>query len=284
MIFILIPDPLSTVSREDWTPEFLSQIRRKRCILGKIEHDVTFLHGTDSGDFQKLGKVADMDVCVLLCCEMDNCEAAFMADRNCYAVKCHSREHCVTAPARKNKWHPSVVFVKKISQSNKDKESKSAHAQSKQNKTVKENIQKEMSAVHKDVKLQVDQSKGDKESQSAHAQNKQSGKPKEHAQKNTSAVQKNVNFQVDQTKVKESQTAQAQDKKSGTSKEHVQQEMTAVKKEFKNSEIPGSSDKEETNGIVNSLAIPVHDRPSVIRLDEKETKRKTIPLDKRKVS
>lgn len=106
---------------QDWTPEFLAQTRGLNCILGNIERDVTFLHGTDSGNFKKLGKVADMDVCALLCCEMAKCEAAFMANRNCFAVTCHSQEHCATAPAHRNKYHPSVVFIKKIKQSSRDK-------------------------------------------------------------------------------------------------------------------------------------------------------------------
>ncbi|XP_031564921.1 uncharacterized protein LOC116300237 [Actinia tenebrosa] len=272
-----------TESRGDWTPEFLSQTMRKRCILGKIERDVTFLHGTDSGDFQKLGKVADMEVCVLLCCEMDNCEAAFMADRNCYAVKCHSQEHCVTAPAQKNKWHPSVVFVKKISQSNKDKATQTAHALSKQNGPAKEHAPKEMSAEHKDFKFQVGQSKVGKESQTAQAQNNLSGTSKEQTKKKTSAVQKNINFYVDQSKVKESHTAQAQDKQSKTSKVHVQKEKPAAQNNIKNSQIPESSDDVESNGIMNSMNIPVNGKPSVVRLDEEETKTKTIPLDKRKM-
>lgn len=203
-----------------------------------------------------------------------------MADRNCYAVKCHSPEHCVTAPARKNKWHPSVVFVKRISQSNKNYGSHSAHALSEQNGALKDNAHKEASAVHKDVEIQVGQSKDDKESQTTHAQNKPSGISQEHTLKKTSAVQKSDNFQVDKSKVKEGNTAETQDKHSKTSKKHVKKEKTAFKKGVKNSKIP------ERGGIVSSLAIPVQGKPAVVRLDEEEmnSKRKTRPLSKRKVS
>ena len=187
-----------------------------------------------------------MEVCVLLCCEMENCEAAFMADRNCYAVKCHSQEHCVTAPARRNKWHPSVVFVKRISQLKSGKESQTAQAQYEQSGSTAEHAQQMTSAVHNDAKIQANQSKHDKDRQTTHAQNKQ----------------------------------------SGTSKEHALKEMTAVKKLSKNSQIPESpSNKVESNGIMNSLTIPVQGKPSVIRLAQEDTtKRKTIALDKRKVS
>ncbi|XP_048578791.1 uncharacterized protein LOC116612559 [Nematostella vectensis] len=105
---------ISLTKADDWTPEFISQTHQLNCMPGRKRHDVTFIHGTQSGDFKKLGKVADMDVCMLLCCERDDCEAAFLADRNCYAVKCRTQEHCVVAPARNNKWHPLVAFVRRI--------------------------------------------------------------------------------------------------------------------------------------------------------------------------
>lgn len=77
-----------------------------------------------------------MDVCALLCCEMQKCEAAFMADRNCFAVECHSPAHCATAPAHKNKFHPLVVFMKRLKKSENNKSTGSTRKQGDKSKDV----------------------------------------------------------------------------------------------------------------------------------------------------
>lgn len=51
---------------------------------------------------------------MLLCCELDRCQAAFLAGKNCYSVTCFTDNHCATAPALNNKWQPVVVFVKRL--------------------------------------------------------------------------------------------------------------------------------------------------------------------------
>ena len=97
-----------------WSPGFLSQVRDLSCEPGEVRNNVTFLHGTKSGNFTKLGKVSDLEVCMLLCCELDRCQAAFLAGKNCYSVTCFTDNHCATAPALNNKWQPVVAFVKRL--------------------------------------------------------------------------------------------------------------------------------------------------------------------------
>lgn len=58
--------------------------------------------------------MSDLEVCMLLCCELDRCQAAFLAGKNCYSVTCFTDNHCATAPALNNKWQPVVAFVKRL--------------------------------------------------------------------------------------------------------------------------------------------------------------------------
>lgn len=51
---------------------------------------------------------------MLLCCELERCQAAFLAGKNCYSVTCFTTNHCATAPALNNKWQPVVAFVKRF--------------------------------------------------------------------------------------------------------------------------------------------------------------------------
>ncbi|KAM7445432.1 hypothetical protein ABFA07_006041 [Porites harrisoni] len=97
-----------------WSASFLSQASELSCEPGKVRRNATFLHGTKSGNFTKLGKVSDLEVCTLLCCELDRCQAAFLAGTNCYAVTCFTKNHCATVPALNNKWQPMVAFVKRF--------------------------------------------------------------------------------------------------------------------------------------------------------------------------
>lgn len=105
---------LLSLGKSRWSPSFLSQASDLSCEPGEIRNNVTFLHGTKSGNFTKLGKVSDLEVCMLLCCELDRCQAAFLAGKNCYSVTCFTTNHCATAPALNNKWQPVVAFVKRL--------------------------------------------------------------------------------------------------------------------------------------------------------------------------
>lgn len=111
---ISILNALYTLGKNQWSPDFLSQASQLSCEPGAVQHNVTFLHGTKSGSFTKLGKVSDLEVCMLLCCELERCQAAFLAGNYCYSVTCFTTNHCATAPALNNKWQPVVAFVKRI--------------------------------------------------------------------------------------------------------------------------------------------------------------------------
>ena len=114
-LFLLLPFLTSLfLGKSRWSPGFLSQANDLSCEPGEVRNNVTFLHGTKSGNFTKLGKVSDLEVCMLLCCELDHCQAAFLAGKNCYSVTCFTTNHCATAPALNNKWHPVVAFVKRF--------------------------------------------------------------------------------------------------------------------------------------------------------------------------
>lgn len=102
------------LGKSRWSPGFLSQASDLSCEPGEVRNKVTFLHGTKSGNFTKLGKVSDLEVCMLLCCELDRCQAVFLAGKNCYSVTCFTDNHCATAPALNNKWQPVVAFVKRL--------------------------------------------------------------------------------------------------------------------------------------------------------------------------
>lgn len=105
---------LLLLGKSRWSPGFLSQASDLSCEPGEVRNNVTFLHGTKSGNFTKLGKVSDLEVCMLLCCELDRCQAAFLAGKNCYSVTCFTTNHCATAPTLNNKWQPVVAFVKRF--------------------------------------------------------------------------------------------------------------------------------------------------------------------------
>lgn len=101
-------------SKNKWSQDFLSQASDLSCEPGEVRENVTFLHGTKSGNFTKLGKVSDLEVCMLLCCELERCQAAFLAGNYCYSVTCFTTNHCAIAPALNNKWQPVVAFIKRF--------------------------------------------------------------------------------------------------------------------------------------------------------------------------
>jgi len=54
-------------------------------------------HGR-SNNFTQLGKVIDVEVCSLLCCEVETCDLALLEEDHCYAVKCLSIDDCDLEP------------------------------------------------------------------------------------------------------------------------------------------------------------------------------------------
>ncbi|XP_065668236.1 uncharacterized protein LOC100212358 isoform X2 [Hydra vulgaris] len=47
-------------------------------------------------NFTDLGKVSDLEVCALLCCEIEVCDLALLENERCYSVSCYSEDSCET--------------------------------------------------------------------------------------------------------------------------------------------------------------------------------------------
>jgi len=68
-----------------------------------------------------MGKVADMEVCALLCCEIERCDAALLEDKMCYSVACANNE-CEQEKANGSHLKSFVLHIKRLQQnSTKDK-------------------------------------------------------------------------------------------------------------------------------------------------------------------
>lgn len=47
------------------------------------------------------------------CCNMDECEIAFMLDENCYAVKCINKDLCRIRKAKSSNLNPQLAFIRR---------------------------------------------------------------------------------------------------------------------------------------------------------------------------
>lgn len=72
------------------------------CKNSQIFYNSTLRGGYKAGNFTDLGKVPNMTACVRLCCGDKNCDAAFMLERNCYAVACMKEDLCSPVHAKKS--------------------------------------------------------------------------------------------------------------------------------------------------------------------------------------
>ena len=95
-----------------WSNELNQRLNKHSCQAGDIQKDTTLLHALKSGTFIELGRVNDLEVCVLQCCESQHCELALFQNHFCYGITCYSPQHCKTVPAYD---HDSMaaVFVTK---------------------------------------------------------------------------------------------------------------------------------------------------------------------------
>lgn len=62
-----------------------------------------------------IGKVADMEVCALLCCEVEHCDTALLQNNICYSVACKDHE-CEQERATGNNTNSAVLQIKRQSQ------------------------------------------------------------------------------------------------------------------------------------------------------------------------
>eukprot|EP00794_Sanderia_malayensis_P012050 gene12050-13293_t len=72
------------------------------CKNSQIFYNSTLRGGYKAGNFTDLGRVTNMTACVRLCCGDKNCDAAFMLEKNCYAVACVMEDLCTPVHAKKS--------------------------------------------------------------------------------------------------------------------------------------------------------------------------------------
>ncbi|XP_044177360.1 cadherin EGF LAG seven-pass G-type receptor 3-like isoform X5 [Acropora millepora] len=83
---VVIDDPQSTVI----------------CISGNTSYDLTFIRDINAGVFTALDESSSVRSCVRKACNMRAPNAylvAFLHEKNCYMVRCHSKGHCMTKPS-----------------------------------------------------------------------------------------------------------------------------------------------------------------------------------------
>lgn len=83
------------------------------CTHSPILYNVTLKGGSKGGEFTDLGLVDNMEMCIALCCEIRQCDLAFMIDTTCIAVHCDNEELCQTIKAKPNKKFPRVAYIRR---------------------------------------------------------------------------------------------------------------------------------------------------------------------------
>ena len=81
------------------------------CIRSPVLRDVRLKLGKHSGDFKSVGKVANVDECVALCCKASVCNAIFMLGSRCHLVSCSNEVDCQTVVAKSEFYKPTVVYL-----------------------------------------------------------------------------------------------------------------------------------------------------------------------------
>ncbi|RMX60284.1 hypothetical protein pdam_00021442 [Pocillopora damicornis] len=115
MGFGKLPLPISLVllfkfsyaSTEESLVSEITNVKPLKCPHGPILSNVTLRHELRAGKFSRLGKAEDMETCIQMCCDKDDCEMAFMPGNHCYGVDCFSQKHCEITTVK-----PSNVTVK----------------------------------------------------------------------------------------------------------------------------------------------------------------------------
>ena len=81
------------------------------CQFSPVSYNVSLRRGRDSGVFTDHGEVLGGTAqCSQICCQRAHCDVAFMLDKNCFTVKCHSALDCM--PTKKPlPFSTSVVYT-----------------------------------------------------------------------------------------------------------------------------------------------------------------------------
>ena len=83
-----------------------------QCLTSKTIGNVTLVGGVKAGNFTDLGSVADMEDCKERCCNLEECQVAFLIDDSCYGVKCASPQLCQARKAKSTTLYPQLVYFK----------------------------------------------------------------------------------------------------------------------------------------------------------------------------
>ena len=84
---------------------------QKHCQRSDTHYNVTLVRGMKSGNFTSRGVVNNFDECFDKCCNVDNCDAAFMVKRTCFSIKCFDQEACKYKAARPSPFNPTLAYV-----------------------------------------------------------------------------------------------------------------------------------------------------------------------------
>lgn len=90
------------------------QGKLKRCAYESVLSNHTFRRNKQAGVFTHLGHTTDIQKCKQMCCEVSDCDVAFMPENHCYAVSCYSDQHCETTPAKAENFNVQMVKVRRV--------------------------------------------------------------------------------------------------------------------------------------------------------------------------
>ena len=92
----------------------ITNVRPLKCPHGPILTNVTLTHELRAGKFSRLGMADDMETCIQMCCDKDDCEMAFMPGTHCYGVDCFSQEHCEITTVKPSNLTMQIAAVRPI--------------------------------------------------------------------------------------------------------------------------------------------------------------------------
>ena len=74
--------------------------------------------GRSAGRFDYKGQISDVVECLRQCCNVRDCDLAYMDRGYCYAVHCKDKEVCKPVPAIESVGASSVFYVSRKNESN----------------------------------------------------------------------------------------------------------------------------------------------------------------------
>ncbi|XP_065644696.1 uncharacterized protein LOC100203833 isoform X41 [Hydra vulgaris] len=83
-----------------------------QCVASKTIGNVTLVGGVKAGNFTDLGSVSNMEDCKNRCCNLEECQVAFLIDDSCYAVKCARPQLCQPRRAKSTALYPQLLYIK----------------------------------------------------------------------------------------------------------------------------------------------------------------------------